>query len=670
MKRGDKDKEKSLPHSEDRFRLLFDSAADALFLHDLEGRFVEVNQTACDSLGYTREELLQLPFSTIVKDWDPKALDDLWARVIQGEKLTVQVLHRRQNGTTFPVEVRLSPFEYAGRPHILAAARDTAERLWAEEALRTSESFLNSIIDQSPYPMWISDDRGTLLRLNQTCQDLLHLTAAEVVGKYNVFQDNIVEEQGFFSLLQRVFEKGQTVRFELAYDIFRLKVPQLRSAKSVILDVTVSPIIDASGRITNAVFQHVDITQLKQTEEALRESQEYLKTVMESVGAGIVVVDAETRQIVDINPFAEEIIGMPREEIIGKRCHEHICPAEIGKCPVMDLGLTVDQSERSLLTGCGQTIPILKTVTHFQKEGRKYLLESFLDITERKQVEEALRDSERRLSEIIDFLPDATFAIDRTGKVIAWNRAIEEMTGVKAESIIGKGDYEYALPFYGIRRPILIDLVYMSDEEIEKKYIFVQRQGDVLLAEADVPLKGKMHLLWGKARPLYDREGNIVGAIEAIRDITERRQAERALRESEARFRQVVESSPLPIGIGNDAGMIEYVNPKFVETFGYNLEDVPRIADWFRLAYPDPAYRQGLVSRWQESLEKITRENGTAEVAEVEVTCKDGSKRIMEIFGTLMGNKSLVVFRDLTERKRAEEALRESEARFRQMVEY
>ena len=82
--------------------------------------------------------------------------------------------------------------------------------LRAEEALQNSESFLNSIIDQSPYPMWISDAQGTLIRLNQALRDLLNISNEDVVGKYNVLKDNIVEEQGFLPLVKRVFEEGET----------------------------------------------------------------------------------------------------------------------------------------------------------------------------------------------------------------------------------------------------------------------------------------------------------------------------------------------------------------------------------------------------------------------------------------------------------------------------
>ncbi|MBN1931775.1 MAG: PAS domain S-box protein [Desulfobacterales bacterium] len=155
------------------------------------------------------------------------------------------------------------------------------------------------------------------------------------------------------------------------------------------------------------------------------------------------------------------------------------------------------------------------------------------EINERRRVENALRESERLLAHIIDFLPDATFAVDLKGRVITWNQAIEEMTGISAEYMLGKGNYEYALPFYGIRRPILIDLTLKSDVEFEKEYFFIHKERDVLIVETDVPcVKGENLHLWGKASPIYDSDRNIVGAIESIRDITERKRMETQLQKS------------------------------------------------------------------------------------------------------------------------------------------
>ena len=156
-------------------------------------------------------------------------------------------------------------------------------------------------------------------------------------------------------------------------------------------------------------------------------------------------------------------------------------------------------------------------------------------ITELKRAEEAIQESERRLTDIISFLPDATLVIDGEGKVIAWNRAIEEMTGVKAKEMLGKGDYEYAIPFYGERRPILIDLVLLPDEEFERKYAHIQRRGPFLAGETYVPyVRGRARYLFATASVLRDSKGNAVGAIETIRDITERKQTDQELQQAKA----------------------------------------------------------------------------------------------------------------------------------------
>lgn len=156
------------------------------------------------------------------------------------------------------------------------------------------------------------------------------------------------------------------------------------------------------------------------------------------------------------------------------------------------------------------------------------------EIAVRRKAEELLRATHRRLQDIIEFLPDATFVIDETGKVVAWNRAIEEMTGVGKEAILGQGNHPYALPLYGYRRPCLIDLLGRSDPKIEATYNFMTRRGDALCAEAFAPAlhRGKGAHLWATASPLYDQQGNVRGAIESFRDISERKEAQDKLQEA------------------------------------------------------------------------------------------------------------------------------------------
>lgn len=144
------------------------------------------------------------------------------------------------------------------------------------------------------------------------------------------------------------------------------------------------------------------------------------------------------------------------------------------------------------------------------------------------------------LAEIIQLLPDAAFIINTKGKVIAWNKAMEELTNIKAEDILDKSSLEYSLPFYGEKRPILINLALNPQKKIEKKYLMFKRKKDTLIAETYVPFlrKGGSYL-WAKACPLYDFQGNIIGAIELIRDITNRKNTELKLKESEKKYREL-----------------------------------------------------------------------------------------------------------------------------------
>jgi PAS domain S-box-containing protein len=159
------------------------------------------------------------------------------------------------------------------------------------------------------------------------------------------------------------------------------------------------------------------------------------------------------------------------------------------------------------------------------------------------RIERELKDSRQLQSDIIIFLPDGMFAVDLKGRVIAWNKSMEEITGLSAGDVMGKGEYIYSLPFYEERRPLLIDLVLDWDEEWAKKYPAIKREADKIVAEIFISqiYQGKGAFFWVVASPLYDSSGAVIGAIESLRNIGDRIQTEITLAETIQQYTSIID---------------------------------------------------------------------------------------------------------------------------------
>jgi PAS domain S-box-containing protein len=266
-------------------------------------------------------------------------------------------------------------------------------------------------------------------------------------------------------------------------------------------------------------------------------------------------------------------------------------------------------------------------------------------------------ESQQMLSSIIDFLPDATFAIDTAGKVISWNKAIETMTGIRKEDILGQGDFCYALPFYGERRRILINLILNFDESFAAaNYHTVQRVGETLFSEAYVPrMRGETEAyLWFTASPLYSKDGVLTGAIESIRDITHFKRIEQALRVSEEQYRRIVETADEGIAQLDEKFETVYVNRRMAEMLGYTPEETlgRNIASFMAAEdIPDNTSRiqersQGKNGRYER---RFVTKDGRIRWLQVSTTT------LMDPDGTFRG--SFAMCSDITDRKAAEEEI-------------
>ena len=286
---------------------------------------------------------------------------------------------------------------------------------------------------------------------------------------------------------------------------------------------------------------------------------------------------------------------------------------------------------------------------------------------ERERAELARRSADQRLINIIEFLPDATFVIDEEKRIIAWNRACETMTGVRKQALLGLGDYAYAEPFFGERRPILIDLLDIPLPELESTYKYVSRQGSLISAESFIPRlrDGQGAHLWGVAAPLFDEEGRRCGAIEVIRDVTELKHIEDELKNREERYRTLVEESFDGIFVQKGAKIV-FANSKLHEMLGYDEGELEGLDHWL-IYHPD--------------YQAITRERAQARMRgeevpaqyEVRLQRKGGTSFEGELRARLIslnGEPGVQVWiRDISERIQAEKRQRDSELKYRELDE-
>jgi len=410
----------------------------------------------------------------------------------------------------------------------------------------------------------------------------------------------------------------------------------------------------------------LDITESWRAQQALRESEERYRLHFQSASDVIYTISSDLK-VMTVTPNVETLVGFTPYEYIGKSVLDIqglFTPASWDKV-LKDLsrlldGETISSAEYEFITRDGSIRFCEVSGTPIIRNGTVVSVVSIArDVTERRIVEDALKESRQQLFDIIDFLPDATLVIDTDGKVIAWNRAIEEMTGVKAENMLGKGNYEYALPFYGERRPILIDLVIQPEDKIEKKYIDIERKLLTLRGETYMPaLRGGEAYLLGTASVLRDSKGNIVGAIETIHDITERRHAEEL-------YMTLANSAQVGVYIVQQ-GILVFVNPHIPRYSGFSEEE---LIGKRSLAFVHPEDR-ALVK--EQAKDRLTSQS--AAHYEYRIVDKSGTvKWLMETVGTIHYRGKPAVLgntMDITERKDVERALQESEEKYRLLVEH
>ncbi len=414
--------------------------------------------------------------------------------------------------------------------------------------------------------------------------------------------------------------------------------------------------------------------------DQLEESNEYLNSLISNANAPIIVWDPDYT-ITRINHAFEDLTGIVADEIVGQKL-PMLFP-EKSKDELMVLidrameGERLDAVEIPIIHQSGTVRNVIwNSAAIMDNDGitLRSVIAQGQDITERKAAEERLRKYQRREADIINFLPDATFAIDSEGVVIAWNRAIEEMTNIPAEEMLGKCNYEYALPFYHERRPLLIDLALRDDPDIESRYPYVRRKGDTVFSEITLPhlRGGEGAVLWFTASRLYDGEGNVTGAIESIRDITDRKQLEEELQRSRNRYRSLVSNVPGVVYrclLDSDWTML-YLNADIEKITGYPGTDFIQnaVRTYASIIHPDD------IAYVERSINEAVRANEPWEI-EYRIRTRNGDIRWVYENGRAAidgdGDTQVLdgIIIDITDKKEVEEMVKSEQAFTKTLLE-
>ncbi len=535
----------ALRRSEKRFRSLFNVITDAVFVHDLAGgAFQEVNQEACERLGYSREELLHMTPADIDSPkyaaLIPQRLDELRRH---GHAF-FETEHVRRDGTTIPIELNSQIIEYGGKPTILSVARDITQRKRAEEALRESEERYRVLIESIRDSVYVLDEEWRHIVVNDAAERFTGIPRDELLGATLTELFPGIEDTAFFVAFQRVMETRQP---DVAVAEYTFEDGRRRW-----YEVHVYPVPEGILCLSR------DITQRKRAEDALRRAERRLDRMLQTMVDGMVVVNLEG-QITYANRSAERILEIHHDEILERYYHERAwrqIDDEGNPYPQDQLPLALALGERREVEGIEHGIIApdgtvkwlsVNAAPLFDEQDRLHgAVASFRDITERKRAEEALRESEEKFRSLVEQSHDGVLVMDERGIVVEWNPALERIIGIDRTEAIGQPawDVQYqAVPEEKKGEMTRARIEGALRRLIETKQSpWLHNLREVTVQHSDGTIKTTEQV----AFPIRTDQGFMMGTI--FRDITERKRMEQQLRQQE----RLAAVGQLAAGIAHD----------------------------------------------------------------------------------------------------------------------
>lgn len=650
--------------AEEIFRVLFEKASDAIFLvEDQTQQVVEANESACRLLGYSRDEFLRLKIPDLVPPELRHRISGVRKRVSEGGYQRDRRMLLRKDGTSVPTDHAITRLDVGGRVFYLASCRDLTSQEEAAEELAEAKAFLEHLQENASDGFAVLDDQGVYLSVNQRLLEIAGARREDLIGRpYQSRTDPKAQDE--YGRSWRRLMAGERVTMRTA-------IPRA-DGRSIICEVSSAPIRRGNRTFVFAIVR--DVTDQVQEGERLahardelerrvaertaelQKSEQRFRAAFTQGGIGMALVGLDGR-FLQVNRTLVDLLGYPEEELLKKTFQEVTHPedrersVELARHMIRDRQLFA-RMEKRYLHRSGQTIWLDLSTTLVQAPSGEdlYFVSGFQDITDRKHAEEKVRQSEARFRAITEATPVPTTITRLDGAILFVNEAAARLFGIPRDEAPGRlaSDFYADQADRGIMRGRLVQEGELNGYELRL------RRGDGTPFWTVVNLR------------IVTFEGSpaIFGSFV---DIDSRKRAEEALRESEGRYRALAENTGVGVWQVTDDGRSVYANPAMLSILGLSrTEDLAgrTIRDFFPPAILD---RIGEEFR--------ARSPGAGFSVEGEVVRPDGTRRQVELFGAAMPSPDRVPRTfigsviDITERKRAEIELRESEERFRAITE-
>jgi PAS domain S-box-containing protein len=633
--------------AERHYRLLADNVADVVSIFDLNMNLLWVSPSIERQTGYTPEEMKKVPpletmtpesVAKVIEAFSRgKQLHDQGKEFIDQLELEAEVY--RKDGSTFWADVRYRVIrDSQGRPsHVLMQGRDITEHRKADEALRESKELYDQLAEQSRTIAWEVDAAGLYTYISPVVEEITGYRPDEIVGKMH-----------FYDLHP---DEGREAFKAAAFDVFKRKGSFVnldntlvaRDGRVAWVTTNGAPLIGADGALRGYRGSDTDITERKQAEESLRESEEENRAIVE-VMPDIIFRLGSDGQYIDIKSSTETKLAAPKEELLKKSIKD-VLPSEAS-------ALVIDAIRRTIATNEVEIVEYVLDVpagkrtfeARISRINRDEVLAFVRDITERKQAEAALRASEERFRNLADMLPQSVFEADESGTITFVNREGYYIFGFSREDVAsGVNVLQIVTPKDRARAMENINLRRAGEELPPHEYMAMRKDGSTFPAVV-------------YAHSIIEG-GRYAGVRGILIDITERKQAEDALRQSEERYRFITDNTSDSIwALGPDLRMI-YQSPSTERLFGYTL------GEWHKIGWDDYVHPDHLdaVTDLLNSFRRGQRE-GDATIS-VRVRDKHGKELWAEISASPVRGPNgefagvVGITRDITERKEAEERL-------------